>query len=106
MPVKVYYYIKDKEGFALEDRIYESITGEDDLFLWQHINNARKEAKVTRERFCLIKTSCSPDKRPTWINPNWPVVPFPKLKRARLAFGRYVVDKPPKPVDPEYDQPK
>jgi hypothetical protein len=101
MPVKVFYYTKDKEGFALPDETYESI--EEDLFLWQHINNARKQAGVPRERFFIINTSCSPRKKSTWVNPDWPLVPFPSLKKTRLAFGRYVIEKAPEPVDPDYD---
>ena len=104
MPVKVYYYTEEKDGFCTPEAVYESPPeDEDGLFLWQHINKARKQAGVPRERFFIINTSCSPRKKSTWINPDWPVVPFPKLKKARLAFGRYVIEKAPEPVDPDYD---
>ncbi len=103
MPVKVNYYVKDKEGFALEDKTYYS--EEENLYLWQHIYRARKEAGVSRDNFFIINTSCSPHKKPTWINPDWPVIPFPKLKKTRLAFGRYVIEKPPKPVELDTEEP-
>ena len=104
MPVKVYYYTKDKDGYTLDTKVYESTPeDEDKLFLWQHINNARKQSGAPRDRFFIINTSCSPRKKPTWINPDWPVIPFPKLKKTKLAFGRYVIEKPPEPVDPDYD---
>jgi hypothetical protein len=101
MPVKVYYYVKDREGFALPDQTYES--DEEGLYLWQHINSARKAAGVPRERFVLITTSCIQRKKSNWVNPDWPVVPFPKLKKAKLAFGRYVIEKAPDPVDPDHE---
>lgn len=101
MPVKVFYYVKDREGFALSDQVYES--EEEGLYLWQHINNARKQAGVSRENFVLINTSCIQRKKVTWVDPSWPVVPFPKLKKTKLAFGRYVIEKPPEPVDPDFD---
>lgn len=101
MPVKVFYYIKDRDGFASEDKTYES--EEDGLYLWQHINNARKQAGVTRENFVLITTSCIQRKKAKWVDPSWPVVPFPKLKKAKLAFGRYVIEKTPDPVDPDHE---
>lgn len=97
MPVKVYYFVKDKEGYSSEDKTYYS--EEENLYLWQHINRARKEAGVSRENFFIINTSCSPRKKSTWICPDWPVTPFPKLKKTKLAFGRYVIEKPPEPVD-------
>ena len=104
MPIKIYYYTEDKDGYCTPDAVYESTPqNEDALFLWQHINNARKEAGVPRERFFIIKSSYSPRKKATWINPDWPLVPFPKLKKTRMAFGRYVIEKAPEPVDPDYE---
>ena len=104
MPVKVYYYTEDKDGYCTPNAVYESTPDDEDgLYLWQHINKARKQAGVLRERFFIINTSCSPRKKSTWICPDWPVIPFPKLKKTKLAFGRYVIEKPPEPVDPDYE---
>ena len=89
--VKVSYYTTDKDGYVVLGS-YES--RERDLFLWQHINAARKQAGVPRERFKILSTSVAPEKKPEWIDPNWPVVLFPK-KKSKLAFGRYVYEAPP-----------
>jgi hypothetical protein len=89
--VKVSYYTIDKDGYV-ELGCYES--RERDLFLWQHINAARKQSGASREKFKVLLTSVAPEKKPEWIDPNWPVVLFPK-KKSKLAFGRYVYEAPP-----------
>lgn len=89
--VKVSYYTIDRDGYAVLGT-YES--RERDLFLWQHIERARKESGASRDKFKLLTTSVSQEKTPSWIDPNWPVILFPK-KKSKLAFGRYVYEAPP-----------
>jgi hypothetical protein len=98
--IKVFYYIKDKEGFAT-DGYYES--DNNDLMLFQHINEARKQSKASRENFVLVSTSVSPRKISNWKYEG-PVLLFPKKKR-KLAFGRYVDDPVPVKVDEPHEEP-
>ena len=93
--VKISYYYHDKDGYVIGGQ-YESI--DRDMVLYEHINAARKQAGVSRDNFFIISSSCAPTKTPDWVNPNWPVIPFPK-KRSKLAFGRYVYE--PEPVKDE-----
>lgn len=96
--VKVFYYIKDKDGYAV-DGVYES---HEELYLWQHIRNARIQSGAKREDFVLVNTSCIPRKKATWVNPDWPIYLVPR-KKSKLAFGRYVYEEKPKVVDQEGD---
>ena len=89
--VKVSYYTTDRDGYVVVGE-YES--RERDLFLWQHINAARKQSGASRENFKVLSTCVSQEKKPAWIDPNWPVILFPK-KKSKLAFGRYVYEAPP-----------
>jgi hypothetical protein len=98
--IKVYYYIKDREGFAT-DGYYES--DDNDRLLFQHINEARKQSKASRENFVLVTTVVSPRKISNWKYQG-PVVLFPKKKR-KMAFGRYVDDPVPVIIDETHEEP-
>ena len=89
--VKVSYYTTDRDGYVV---VGEYENRERDLFLWQHINAARKQSGASRENFKVLSTCVSQEKKPAWIDPNWPVILFPK-KKSKLAFGRYVYEAPP-----------
>ena len=99
--IKVFYYIKDKEGFAT-DGYYES--DDNDMMLFQHINAARKQSKASRENFVLVTTSVSPRKISNWKYQGTSTVLFPRKKR-KMAFGRYVDDPVLVKVDDPVDEP-
>lgn len=84
--IEIFYHTTDKDGFMVPGH-YQS---EDPSMVFsEHVEAARKQAAHTGSNFCIDRSVTKPTPRPSWIDPNWPVILVPKKPR-KTYMGRYV----------------